>query len=222
MSFTIADAITRLDGGPRVVWRAGLSSGQKLQRINEVLEIFYTQGSWRGLHDIITLTSVGGIVTLPAGYQRLDGRLAASACGGYFDLKSQAYGFVGNGPNNQDWSLTGLGVAIDLGDTAGQRRYQLSGNATTNDALTLQGYARRRYVWATDTATVVVPDSYVALRKGVYALGREDEADDSRAGSKMSEALAELDSDLREWNGPDWGTVQIDASIGMGMVENLQ
>lgn len=221
MSFTIATAIDRLSNGPTNCFKAGLSDPQKLQRTNEVLEKFYDKGTWRGVHQTIPLTSVGGIITLPPAYQRIDG-LSVPSCGYLVKIKSNLYPFQENGPHNQDWTKYCPAIAIDKGDVAGSRQYQLTGDPAQLDTFAYVGLARIRYVWATDTSTIVVPDCYQALRMGVIALGQEDELASDQAAKKFSEALQELEGNLAEFNSDfSYGEVQIDSSFGMGEVGNL-
>lgn len=221
MSFTILTAITRLTTGPTNCFKAGLSSSQQLQRVNEVLEKFYDKGTWRGVYKQIALTSVGGIITLPSAYQRLDG-LSIPNCGYLVKIKSNLYPFQENGPHNQDWTKYCPAIAIDMGDVAGTRQYQLTGDPTRLDTFAYVGLARIRYVWATDTSTIVVPDSYQALRLGVISMGQEDELATDQAQKLFAQALQELEGNLAEFNSDfSYGEVQIDAGFGMGSVPNL-
>ncbi|MDO6575610.1 hypothetical protein, partial [Staphylococcus pasteuri_A] len=78
--------------------------------------------------------------------------------GQYYEIKPLEYQFQPNGPGYFDVTEGCVGVAIDLGDNAsGVRRYQLTGNTTDLDALTFSAVLRKRYVWATDTSTTVIP-----------------------------------------------------------------
>ncbi len=221
MSFTIAQALDRLANGPTNCFKAGLSSAQKLQRVNEVLEKFYDKATWRGVHQTIDLTSVGGIITVPSAYQRLDG-LSVPLYGILLKLKSNLYPFQQNGPHLQDWTKYCSDITIDLGDVGGTRKYQLTGDITRLDSFAYKGLARIRYVWATDTSTVVVPDCYQALRLGVLSMGQEDELATDQAQVLFAQAIQELEGNLSEFNSDfSYGEVQIDAGFGMGCVGNL-
>lgn len=221
MSFTIAQAITRLTTGPINCFKAGLTSGQQLQRVNECLERFYDKGTWRGVHQTIPLTSVNGVITLPAAYQRIDG-LSVPKCGVLVKIKSNLYPFQENGPHLQDWTKYCPTVAIDLGDVNQQRQYQLTGSIDRLDSFAYMGLARIRYVWTTDTSTIVVPDSYQALRMGIIALGQQDELANDQSRALFAEALQELEGNLAEFNDDfAYGEVQLDTHYGMGGVCNL-
>ena len=213
--FTIATAISRLEGGATSCFKPGSTSAQKLQRLNEVIERFYEFGTWRGLHDTITLTPEDGIISLPYTYQRLDG-LGIPASALIVPIKSQQWQFSTGGPGIQDWSLYGPLVAIDLGDnTSGIRRYQLTGTTTELDALSFKGLARKRFTWITDTAAVVSPDSFQALRMGVLALAMEDEGDDEGCKALFASALAVLNGNLQEFETEDRQMV-VSPEMGMG------
>lgn len=215
MSFTVATAITRLTGSGVNAFPATFDAGKQLQRINEVLEMFYDQGTWRGLHDTISLTTTSGIITLSATYQRLDG-LSIPAQGTIVPIRSMQWAFSPGGPGTQDWTLYSELVAIDLGDNgSSQRRYQVSGNTTATDALTFSGLARKRFTYITDTASVVSPDCYRGIKLGVEAMRWKDEGDDARYQSVFAEALQALNGNLQEFD-PDFRQVIVQPSFGMG------
>lgn len=195
---TLATAITRLTSGPVNLF-GGLTSGQQLQRVNEVLERFYDEGTWRGLHDTIPLASSGGVITLTVAYQRLDG-LAVPADNCIYDIRSDNWAFSKSGPGPQDWTKYGQSVALDQGDSAGgQRQYLITADAPTVDAKTFQGWARKRYTWATDTSTVLYPDCYQALALGVKWLFAEDEKQTKSAEEWHQMALRALNGNLDEF-----------------------
>lgn len=215
MSFTYAQAITRLTSGPTNVFKIGLTSGQQLQRLNEVIEGFWEEGTWRGLHVPVTLTSTSSIISLAETYLRLDG-LGVPNLNQVVPIKSQTFQFSPNGPQPQDWSAYGGLIALDLGDSAGgQRQYQLTGGSTNNDALSFTGLARKRYAWVSDTSTVVVPDSYKALELGVRAKGWLDEGDETRYQTDWALALKTLNSNLDEF-AVDERQVQIQITNAFG------
>lgn len=222
MSFSVATAITRLDSGPTNCFKAGLSAGQKLQRVNEVIDRFYEFGTWRGLHDTITVTSsASNIITLSSSYVRLDALAEPAFCRD-IPIKSQQWAFSTAGPGPMDWTKYCELVAIDMGDVSGVRQYRLTGTATANDARVLSGLARKRFTWITDTATIVPIDSFQALRLGVLALGQEDEGAHDNAKSIFAEALEVLNGNLVEFNAiQSWGVVQFDSMATMGSVANL-
>ena len=221
VSFTVATAITRLTGGARNLFSTSwgtLSAGQQLQRINEVLAAFYEEGTWRGVHTTVSLTTTSGIITLDEAYLRLDalqvtteGELAR------IDIRDQQYEFQPNGPGIDP--LRGFcHIAIDLGDhTNGRRRYRLTGASadadilTEVDALTFSGLARKRFVWITDTATVVTPDCYSALELGIRAMNAADEQANEVSKDLWAQAFAKLDAGLGEFEaGNELGCMQID------------
>lgn len=212
--FSVATAITRLTGSGKNAFQAGFTAGNHLQRINEVLERFYEFGSWRGLHDTIDITTTSGIISLSTAYQRLDG-LSIPSLNALVPIKSQKWAFSPGGPGAQDWTLYPELIALDQGDTAGVRKYLVSGNATANDALTFSGLARKRFTWITNTADIVEPDSFQALRLGVQALGWEDEGDTERYQAVFQQALQVLNGNLQEFE-PETKQVVIQPSIGLG------
>lgn len=214
--FTVATAITRLTSGPTNLFGdSALTSGQQLQRINEVLECFYDLGTWRGCQASVNLTSSGGILTLAAAYQRLDGlSVPANVC--YVPIKSQQWQFSPSGPGNQNWANYPDLVAIDMGDnTSGLRQYQLTGGTTQLDALAFVGLARKRFTWITDTATVVAPDSYQALAQGILAYRYKDQQDEAKFQSAMQDALNLLNGSLQEFEQPEKQVI-VEANFGMG------
>lgn len=207
MSFTIATAITRITGGPKNAF-LGMSAAQELQRINEVLDRFYEFGSWRGLHDTVTLTTTGGILTLSTAYLRLDG-LGIPARNAIIPIRSQQFQFSESGPRVQDFTTYPYGLALDQGDVSGARTYQITGDPTTLDALSFRGFARKRYTYATTTAPTVVPDCYAALFDGVLAYGWKDQGDNDRFDREFSSALQVLNSSLGEFE-PDTKQVHVE------------
>lgn len=202
--FTFATAITRLDGSLQPCFKAGSTSDQKVQRINEVLERFYELGSWRGLHVSIPLTTTAGIMTLPQAYQKIEG-LGIPQSNQIIPIKPIEYLYQSGGVGPVDLTLLIQLIAYDLGDnvSTGLRQYQISGQTSQIDTYAFIGNARKRYVWTTDTATVIVPDSFQALRMGVLALGFEDEGDYEKCAEKFNEALRVLDGNLEEFEPND-------------------
>lgn len=209
--FTVATAISRLTGSGHNAFPATFDAGKQLQRVNEVLERFYEFGTWRGLHATVPLTTSGGILTLDAAYQRIDG-LAVPAQAMDVPIRSMQWAFSTGGPGNRDWTTYLNLVAIDQGDVGGQRKYQLTGNPTAVDAMAFNGLARRRFAWITDTATVVVPDSFPALKCGVQAMQWEDEGDDGRYQAEFGKALQLLNGNLEEFQ-PDMKQIVIQRSF---------
>lgn len=224
MSFSVATAISRLESGMKSAFADGATAAQKLQRVNEVLDRFFEFGTFRGVRDVVTtLTTTSGVMTLAASYQRLDAlSVTTSGQEGKVDIKGMEWPFRPNGPGVLDWSKYPDRDAIDMGDVGGVRKYQLTGPTAALDALTYSGLARKRFVWITDTATVVVPDSFQALRMGVLALGFEDVSDYARSGEMFAAALKLLESNLEEFNSVEqYGFVALDNASGMGGVENV-
>lgn len=219
--FTYEDAMIRLEGGYRSAFMAGTELCQKLQIINELLERFYNYGDWRGLHDQITLVPVGGVISLPLDYIRLDG-LGEASSNQKFLIKSKAYPFQTNGVGVIDYTSVCAPVAIDQGDIAGVRKYLIAGNPTTNDTRTFTGLARRRYTWATDVKQVVYPDCFEALRRGIAAMNAESEGDNGRYNDLFQSALAMLDQNVNEFESEtDIGPIQFEPMVSAGMVFNL-
>ena len=222
MPFSFATAISRLTSGPTNAFKAGLSSAQQLQRVNEVLDRFYELGTWAGVLTTISgLTTTAGVLSLPSSYIRLDG-LSIPAKGEIIPIKSQEWAFSEAGPGMQDWTQYGELVAIDQGDTNGVRTYQLTGDPSKLDLLVLAGLARKRYTWVTDTATIIVPDSYQAIRLGVIALGWEDEGDNGRYQATMDRALGVLNGNYdQSESDTEHGVVAVEMATSMGQIRNL-
>lgn len=214
MPFSFFTAITRLTGSGKNAFPANFSGANQLQRVNEVLERAYDYGSWRGLHDTISITTTGGIISLSTAYQRLD-RLAVPAQATDVPIRSMQWAFSPNGPGNQNWTLYPVLVAIDQGDVSGVRKYQVTGNPTAIDALTFSGLARKRFTWVSDTSTIVVPDCFQGVKLGVQALGWEDEGDKARHDAVWAEALQAFNGNLQEFE-PEMKQVQIQRSFGLG------
>ena len=119
MSFTIATAISRLSTGSVNYFKAGATSAQQLQRVNECLERLWNFGMWDGLLQEISLTSTGGIITLPAQYRKLVAlRINDSNCGNKnVSIKSQQWKFSPSAPRERNWFKGNWAdVAFDLGD----------------------------------------------------------------------------------------------------------
>lgn len=217
--FTIAQAITRLTSGVRNLFatsRGTLSGAQQLQVINEILEEWYKNESWRGVREVVgSLTPSGGIITLGSGYLRADKRFNITTDGHegcFYEVKPLDFQSSPSGPGYYDVTKGCLGVAIDLGDNAsGVRRYQLDGSTATLDAFTFSAVLRKRYVFATDTTPAVIPDCYPALERSVMAKIALYEGDLDRANKLWSEAFGLLDADLGQFEeGNDWGALPID------------
>lgn len=217
--FTIAQALTRLSSGARnlfVTSQGTLSAGQQLQLINEILEEWYKNESWRGVREVVgSLTPSSGIISLAAGYLRADKRFTITTDGHegcFYEIKPLDFQFQTNGPGYYDVTELCLGVAIDLGDNAsGVRRYQLDGATATVDAFTFSAVLRKRYVFATDTTPTVIPDCYPALERSVMAKIALYEGDLDRANKLWSDAFQLLDVDLGQFEeGNDFGALSMD------------
>ena len=192
-----------------------MTDGQKLQRINEILDRWYEAEDWRGVRSVQALTSVGGIITLDAGYLRADKRITITTAGHegcFYEIKPLDYQFESSGPGYFDVATGCLGVAIDLGDhTNGQRRYQLTGDTTVLDAFTYKAVLRKRYVWATDTTPIVIPDCYTALELSVRARHMEDEGAFDTSRGLWQDVWTMLDSNLGQFEqGNDFGSMPLD------------
>lgn len=213
---TAATAISRLENGSTSVFKPGATAEQKLQRVNEALDRFFEFGTWRGLKVNIVPVSSGGIISLDPAYQRLDA-LGVPALNIPVPIKSLEWAFSSAGPGPQDWTLYGELVAIDLGDSSQSvRQYQLSGAATYVDGLVFSGLARKRFTWINSMETPIVPESFSALRKGVLALGMEDEGDDDGCAKLFAEALSTLNGNLQEFD-PMERQIVMQPTSGMGM-----
>lgn len=224
MSFTIATALSRLttqQRSPFVTTYGTMNAAQQLQRINEILEGFYDEGDWRGLHATVSLTSTSGIITLVAAYLRLDG-LGISANNFVIPIKNMAYAYQVAGPGIQDWTKYGKTLAIDMGDVGGVRQYQLTGDTTANDALAFTGLARKRYVYATDTTPTVIPDSYSALEIGVRAFAAKDASANDLYKDLWAQALARLAGNAEEFEAPQSaGILQFDPCFTAARIPNI-
>lgn len=217
--FTIAQALTRLASGARnlfITSQGTLSSGQQLQLINQILEEWYKNESWRGVREVVDgMTSTSGILSLAAGYLRADKRFNITSDrfkGGFLEIKPLDYQSQPNGPGYFPPSEGCIGLAIDLGDNAsGVRRYQLTGAADALDELTFSAVLRKRYVYATDTTPTVIPDCFPALELSAMAMIARYEGDIDRSNKYWSDAYQLLDSDLGEFEaGNELGSMQID------------
>ncbi len=214
MPFTLAVAKSRLESGFPSSFTAGATDAQKIQRINEALDLFYEYGTWRGLRVIVPLTTTGGILTLASAYERLDG-LGVASLNCIVPIQGQQYQFSPGALLPQDWTLSSELLALDQGDTAGVRSYQITGNTTSLDALAFTGEARRRFTWLSDTAAAIYPDSYSALVQGVQALNWRDAGDGERYAASLAEALRILNGDVREFN-PQNRQAQLSPVLGLG------
>ena len=221
MSFSIATALSRLGAGRFNLWigqNGTASAGQQLARYNQIMEEFWLKGTWPGLHEEITLASVSGVITLGAAYLRLDGLSAspaftppAAGCWSQIAIKPMQHRWQPGGPGYFTPTVACDVIALDRGDAAGVRVYQLTGVTATLDAWTYTGFARKRYIYATDTATVVAPDCYSALELGVRAFNARDERADD-ADKLWAEALQALDDSMGQFNeGNDFGVMQMDS-----------
>lgn len=217
--FTIAQALTRLTAGQHNLLKTQygvMSAAQQLQRINEILDRWYEAEDWRGVRSVQALTSVSGIISLPAAYLRADKRIVVTTeghCGCYFEIKPLEYQFQLDGPGYFDVTEgCCYGVAIDLGDDAsGVRRYQLTGEAATLDTYAYKAVLRLRYVYATTTTPVVVPDCYSAIVLSVRAFNAEDEGAYDVANNLWGQVFQMLDDNIGQFEeGNDWGVMPID------------
>jgi len=222
---TIAQAITRLTASqqnPFLTKYGTMSSPQQVQRINEILDTWYTSDSWRGVRKTVDLTSVLGIITLPATYLRVEKRIAITSpgcCGWFYDIKPMEWQFQTGGPGWFDPERCCIGAAIDLGDnSSGQRQYQLTGDTDTVDSRTYTGLARLRYNFTTDTSTPIIPDCYTALEISARAMRAMDTNATGLAQELWGQAFARLDSDLGQYQmGDENGVLQLDPSCALGI-----
>lgn len=192
-----------------------MSDAQQLQRINEILDRWYEAEDWRGVRSVEALTSSGGIISLGAGFLRADKRISITTAGRegeFFDIKPLDYQFQSGGPGYFDVTQGCIGIAIDLGDNAsGVRRYQLTGNTESLDALTYSSVLRKRYVRATDTTPIVIPDCYTALELSVRARHMEDENAFDTARALWQDVWTMLDANLGQFEqGNEFGSMPID------------
>lgn len=221
MPFTISQAITRIDGQPEPVWSNGMTSGQKLQRINEALEKLYILGTWDGLLEEISLSPVNGIITLDPSYYTIEALKDDNGID--VSIKTQMWKYSKSAPIIDDWAKWhGAPMAFDKGDIAGSRTYEIAGDPSDVDAIVYKGMARKRYVWAVDTSTVVSPDCFEALLLSVRSLHWQDVGDMQRAEYMAGKAVEALERILNEVLGDaDMGHVTIDGESGGGTILNL-
>lgn len=220
--FTFQQAIDRLRGG-KTDLLLDLTDAQATQRLNEVLSTIYESASWRGVKKEISLTCVAGVITLPEQWLRIDQRINVlnedgDCYIGWLTIKPQEYKFQIGGPGGFINSEAGcMGVAIDQGDDdTGVRSYALTGDPNVIDLLGYKAMARRRYVWATDLDTIVVPDCYSGLELAVKAMNASDELAVDVSDNFWSKAYAAFDGNLGQYNeGNELGSMRIDPSVAL-------
>lgn len=191
-----------------------MTSVEHLNRVNEVLDRMYNDGTWRGVESVVNLTTTGGILTLSASYIRLN-KLAIPAQNIDVPVRPMGFQFSPNGPMAQDFTLYGPTIALDQGETSGQRKYQITGDTATLDTITFRGWVAARFTYITDTSTVVVPDCFPALRIGVLALGKEDAGAISERNTLWSDCIRMLNGNLQEFQ-PDFRQVHVQPAFAMG------
>jgi len=225
--FTISQALTRLtsqQNNPFTTTYGTMNPPQQLQRVNQILDKWYESESWRGVRSVIALTSSGGVISLPAAWLRAEKRIAVTTEGkcGFYEIKPLGYQFQTGGPGYFDVTKGCLGVAIDLGDnTNGVRQYQLTGVVADLDALSYSAVLRKRYVYATDTSTVVIPDCFTALEISVRAMAASDANAVELSNGLWAEAFAVLDSGLGQFEaGNDFGVLETDPMCAQGTLYN--
>ncbi len=219
--YTIATAIDRITAENGDLF-LNFSPAQALQRINRIISAWYESASWRGVKEEITFSSVSGLVTLDEEWLRLEKRIVAlnsDGCSlGFFEIKPLEYKYQTGGPGYfQDDQACCLGVAIDKGDSStGQRRYQLTGDPDVLDTYTLSAIARKRYVYATDLDTIVVPDCYSALELAARAMKAQDDVASDLAADYWAQSYAALDGNIGQFEeGNELGVMQIDRGVAL-------
>ena len=138
-------------------------------------------------------------------------------------IKNLSYAYQSGGPGIQDWEQFGKTVALDLGDSVeGQRQYQITGDPDASDSLTFTGLARRRYIWISDTANVVIPDCYSALELGVRAKAAADANANDLSKDLWAQAFSELDNNADEFEAPQSsGILQLDPCFTAARIPNI-
>jgi hypothetical protein len=115
MAFSYQDALNRISAEPEPVWSSGMTVAQQLQRLNEVLERFWTEGTWDGLLiDASPFSSTDGVITLNPIYKTLDSLVCNGA---QVSIKAQNWKYSPSAPKVSDWTkYRGPLIAFDLGD----------------------------------------------------------------------------------------------------------
>lgn len=226
MPITIAQAITRITDQPEPVWSPGMTDAQKLQRINESLDNLYILGTWDGFLEEITVTTTNGVVALNPKYQTLEGLRDPE--GRDVSIKTQTWKFSKSAPNIEDWNKwQGNPIAFDLGiqtggANSGKRLYQIPGDPAVIDTKQYKAIARLKYVWATSTSTLVIPDSFEALLFAVRALHWRDVGDLQRYDLEIAKAADLLERTLNEIIGDeDMGVLALERDTSGGTILNL-
>lgn len=212
MALTLTQAVTDLESGPVNPFSEGASTPQKKKRINQVLERFYAEHTWRGNRTVVNgLTTTNGILTLAIGYSALVS-LTEPLTGGRIDIKPIEWEFQEGGPGSLDWDNYGAIVAIDQGDVSGQRTYRITGDPTAIDTKTFRGLVKKRFISLGDSDNVT-PENREALRMGCLALHFEDKGDYERSKTQFADAIRLLNQDLEEYQGDAKQTVQVDPTL---------
>lgn len=221
VSFTLATCISRIDNQMEPVWSPGSTADQKLERVNNVIERLWVDGTWDGLIKDIVPVSSGGIITLDPLYKTIETLIVPSQ-GRRISIKSQQWkgtpsaGYIG------DWHKYSSGYAFDCGDQNGSRVYELSGDPDTNDLLVFSAQVRFRYVWSTDSGRAVVPDCFQAILQGVRSMHWLDVGDRARYDAEFSEAIRLLEADLSDvQDEEDMGCVNLEFSTSGGALNNI-
>ena len=233
--FTIAQALTRISNLEQPIWSSTITADQQLQAVNSSLEKIWTYGEWDGLLNAITgMATTNGILTLNGAYRLLQGLTViypnpTPNVGGSdpVSIKSQQWQYAPS-QNGINWTQQAgpPWYAFDLGDnisgTASQRQYQIAGVPSYIDTLSFNGIAKLRYIYATVTTQIVIPDSYeglvMALRsQHSYAVG-----DTTRAEEEFSAALQIVEHDLGQViEKEDMGRMTVDFCCSGGSIPNL-
>jgi hypothetical protein len=227
VAFTIAEAITRIGNLEEPLWTPGSSSAQQLQSINQALDYLWLWGDFEGLvQDVPNLTSSGGIITLPAQYRFLvDLSIPAINC--KVGIKTQQWKLSPSAPRVADWTCWYRSIlAFDLGDAVtgdtSQRQYQVTGQPTFADAQTFFGQAKLRYIYATTTATTVLPDCFAALLEAVRAYHWIATGDKNAADASFAEALQILEANSVDVTATeDFGSMSFDPTTSGGSLLNI-
>lgn len=219
MAHTLAQALTVLSSGPSVPFKSGASDAQKKARINQVLERFYAEHTWRGNRVLVdNLTTTAGVLTLAATYSALVA-LSQPASGGSITIRPMDWEFQSGGTGSHNWDTYGGSLyAIDMGDVSGQRKYRIPGDPDYVDTLTFRGLAKRRFSTLSDSDNVT-PDNTEALRMGCLALHFEDAGDYDRAKVEFDAAIRLLNQDLEEYQADAAQFVQLDPT--MARISNI-
>lgn len=149
-----------------------------------------------GLNENVEITSIDGILTVEVAPE---GSTPSSG----ITIQDQGNGqFYNIGSDN---GIIGLYTATPT-SSGSNRKYQIPGPFSITNNLIFSGMAKLRYIYASDTNTVVEPDCFEALMMAIRAIHWYDTGDTKRAEEEFNTAVKLVNADL--------GQVQQDADMG--------